>query len=72
MALLVIGSAATWAMIGVIWIVQLVQYPMLATYVGTSPDAAQDHQRRILPVVGPLMVIEGVTALILLVDRPDK
>ncbi len=33
--------------------------------------AAQDHARRITWIVGPLMAVEGVTALILLVDRPD-
>ena len=32
--------------------------------------AAVDHQRRISWVVGPLMAVEGVTALVLLVDRP--
>ncbi len=72
MTALVLGTAATWGMVGVIWMVQLVQYPMLTGY---PPEAATtamaDHQRRISWVVGPLMAVEGVTALILLVDRPE-
>jgi hypothetical protein len=69
---LVAGAIATWGMVGVIWMVQLVQYPMLAAYSQLSPaNAAIEHQRRITPLVGPLMATEGITALILLVARPD-
>ena len=72
MTTLVISTAATWAMVGLIWMVQLVHYPMLATYSVTAPaSAVADHQRRISWVVGPLMAAEGISALILLVDRPD-
>ncbi len=68
---LVVSTVAAWAMVGVIWTVQLVHYPMLATMSELVPaQAAVDHQRRISWVVGPLMAAEGVTALILLVDRP--
>jgi hypothetical protein len=71
---LVVSATAIWAMIGLIWMVQVVHYPMLATYSATATapaTAAADHQRRISRVVGPLMAAEGVSALILLVDRPD-
>jgi uncharacterized membrane protein len=71
MTALVISAAATWAMVGLIWLVQLVHYPMLADLSAIEPGrAARDHQRRITPVVGPLMAAEGVTALLLLVERP--
>ena len=71
MSVLVISTAATWGMVGVIWMVQVVHYPMLAQYSAGAPvRAVVDHQRRIAPVVGPFMAAEGVTALILLVDRP--
>ena len=71
MTVLVISAAATWAMVGLIWMVQLVHYPMLAEFSAIEPvRAVVDHQRRITPVVGPFMAAEGVTALILLVDRP--
>jgi uncharacterized membrane protein len=69
--MLIIGTAATWGMVGVIWVMQVVCYPMLAGYSAVEPvRSVGDHQRRIIPVVGPFMVAEGVTALILLVDRP--
>lgn len=71
MTVLVISTVATWAMIGVIWLVQVLQYPMLARFSALEPaTAAQEHQRRISYVVGPFMAAEGVTALWLLVDRP--
>lgn len=71
-AVLIASAAATWAMVGVIWMVQLLQYPALARASAHEPGvAARDHARRITWIVGPLMAVEGVTALILLVDRPD-
>ena len=71
MTVLVVSFAATWGMIGVIWMVQLLQYPMLADHSELAPRvAAQDHQRRITWIVGPFMAAEGVTALWLLVSRP--
>jgi hypothetical protein len=54
MTTLIVSTAATWAMVGLIWMVQLVHYPMLATYSAVAPaTAAADHQRRISWVVGP-------------------
>ncbi len=71
MTVLVISTAAAWGMVGVIWMVQLVHYPLLGRLSALEPaTAAADHQRRISWVVGPLMAAEGVTALILLVSRP--
>ena len=71
MAVLVVSAAATSAMTGLIWTIQVVHYPMLADFSRVEPvRAATDHQRRITPVVGPLMAAEGITALILLVEQP--
>jgi len=68
---LVISTVASWGMVGVIWMVQLVHSPLLGRLSALEPaTAAVDHQRRITWVVGPLMAAEGVTALALLVDRP--
>jgi uncharacterized membrane protein len=71
LALLVGHAAATWFMTGVIWIVQVVHYPLFsyadrATYSGFA-DA---HGRLITLIVGPAMLVELVTALLLLADRP--
>lgn len=56
---------ATAAMAGLIWFVQLVHYPLFDR-VGRDPFTAYEtgHQRRTSWVVGPLMAIEGVTALV--------
>ncbi len=71
MTVLVVSAVAAWAMVGLIWTIQIVHYPMLATYSALAPAmAAMDHQKRISWVVGPLMAAEGVTALVLLFDRP--
>jgi hypothetical protein len=68
---LVLSTAAAWAMVGLIWLIQIVHYPMLAQYSRALPvEAATDHARRITPVVGPFMAVEGVTALALLVEQP--
>ena len=51
---LVLSTVATWAMVGLIWTMQVVHYPMLASHSALAPaTAAQEHQRRITPVVGP-------------------
>lgn len=71
MVVLVVSTVAAWGMVGVIWTVQVVHYPMLAELSSFDPGAAAvAHQRRITWVVGPLMLAEGVSALVLLVERP--
>ena len=63
--------AATWAMVGLIWFVQVVHYPLFAWVSddGAVPYAIE-HQRRTALVVGLPMAVEGVTALWLLADPP--
>jgi len=64
--LLLIHAAATWALVGLIWIVQLVQYPGFAL-VG-APQFARFHEHhcaRVTWVVGPLMAAELVSAIAL-------
>lgn len=63
--------ASTLVMVGVIWVVQIVHYPLFAG-VGEAgwADYSAQHQWRITLVVGPTMVLELATALWLVVDRP--
>lgn len=63
--------AATLYMVGVIWFVQIVHYPLLV-YVGRAESAAyeQAHTRRTAWVVAPPMLIELVTGILLLWIRP--
>ena len=62
---------ATLTMLGVIWIVQVVHYPLFAG-VGEAgwADYSAGHQWRITLIVGPAMVLELATAVWLVLDRP--
>lgn len=69
---LLANTAATAIMVGVIWFVQHVHYPLLATFgVDRAGAVAIDHQRRTGHVVGLPMAVEGVSTLALLVTRPE-
>ena len=60
-------------MVGLIWFVQRVHYPLLATFdVGQQREVGNEHQRRTSQVVALPMLIEGVSTLVLLVDRPEQ
>jgi hypothetical protein len=64
MSLLVASHhAATWALVGLIWVIQLVQYPLFA-HNGREAFVAyhQRYTRRITWVVAPLMFTEIATA----------
>lgn len=71
LALLVVHAAATWFMTGVIWIVQVVHYPLFSYADRTTyPAFADAHGRLITLIVGPAMLAELATALLLLAERP--
>lgn len=69
--LLVVHAAATVFMTGLIWVIQLVHYPLFAN-VGDAEFQAyeRDHMRRIGWIVGPVMLAELFTAVGLLLRRP--
>jgi hypothetical protein len=68
---LIAHAAATWAMTGVIWFVQVVHYPLMRC-VGTAGFASYHaaHSRLTTLVVGPLMIVEAACA-VWLVARPS-
>ena len=69
---LVANFVATCVMTGVIWFVQWVHYPLLATVpVDGAVEVAEQHQRRTGQVLALPMAVEGVTTLWLLASRPD-
>ncbi|MEO8696205.1 MAG: hypothetical protein ABI658_22000 [Acidimicrobiales bacterium] len=70
-ALLSLHLAATAAMFGLIWFVQVVHYPLFAA-VGRDGFVSYEtaHRRRTAFVAGPLMAAEGLTAGLLVVARP--
>jgi len=68
---LVLALASVWAMTGVIWVIQLVHYPMFdAVDRGGWRRFGDRHRRSISFVVGPFMLAEGVTGLWLAAAPP--
>jgi hypothetical protein len=66
-----VHTAATLAMFGLIWMVQLVHYPLMARVGRAEFRAWHDgHLRRMTWVVGPFMVAETATALWILESPP--
>ncbi len=71
MLLPIIHAAVTWFMTGLIWFVQVVHYPLMGRVgLGEAPGYAASHQRRVSLVVGPVMLLEGITALALVAPPP--
>jgi hypothetical protein len=66
------NTIATAVMVGVIWFVQVVHYPLLAQFGSTQSVAvAEQHQQRTGYLVGLPMLVEGVSTLWLLARTPD-
>lgn len=70
---LLVHAATTLVMVGIIWFVQVVHYPLFGR-VGPSgfPAYSEAHSRRTGYVVGPPMLVEMATAVLLLVLRPSE
>jgi hypothetical protein len=64
--LFAVHAAATWALVGLIWTVQLVHYPLFAQ-VGAKAFRHYHarHTRQITWIVAPLMAAELLTAFLL-------
>ena len=69
--LFVMHVAATIFMVGLIWVVQIVHYPLFA-HVGDKTFGAYHkcHTQWITTIVAPLMLLELVTGLLLWVRAP--
>lgn len=70
--MILIGNlASTFYMVGLIWMVQIVHYPLFAK---VGPDQYESyqvsHQARTTLAVGPPMLIELLTAVLLIWYRP--
>jgi hypothetical protein len=70
-ALLLANTGSTLYMTGLIWFVQIVHYPLFAA-VGRAefPAYSRAHQTLTTLVVGPPMLVEALTAGLLIVMRP--
>jgi len=61
-----IHFVATWTMVGVIWFVQVVHYPLFARVSGSEyRDYMAGHTRMTTWIVGPPMLIEASTSALL-------
>lgn len=70
-SLLLLNLVASWVMVGVIWFVQVVHYPLLSVVpVESAVSVAHEHQRRTALVVMAPMTVQGFTALGLLYWTP--
>ena len=69
---LLLQAAATLAMVGLIWFVQVVHYPLFSRVGGNEFSAYERaHQALTSVVVIPLMLVEALTATLLLWIRPE-
>lgn len=71
----IVALASVWAMTGIIWVVQVVHYPIFDAIERGVDDEdwrrfGDRHRSSISFVVGPFMLAEGVTGLWLAVDPP--
>ena len=73
MLLLAVHASATAAMVGLIWFVQIVHYPLFAA-VGENSfvDYEALHTVRTGWVVGPLMGVESLSAVVIAVGLTDE
>jgi hypothetical protein len=69
---LILNLLATWMMVGVIWFVQIVHYPLLAVVsIESASSVAVQHQQRTAWVVMIPMTVEGFSTLALLKWVPE-
>lgn len=66
--ILVLHAAATFSMLGLIWFVQIVHYPMMSRFAREDFSAAErEHCDRTGFVAAPLMLFEAATGALLLI-----
>lgn len=71
--LLFLHALSTVALVGLIWTIQLVHYPLfLRVPTECFQGYESEHMRRITWLVGPLMLTEAATAILILVDQPES
>lgn len=73
MMLLLVHAGATLALVGLIWTIQVVHYPLMSD---VGPDTFVRYQERHMQlvtfVVAPLMIVEGLTAVAIVLSEPAE
>ena len=67
-----LNLASTWFMVGLIWLIQIVHYPLF-NYVGSEEFRVfhENHINLITPVVGIVMTVELITSVIIIFQHPN-
>jgi len=69
-SIIIIHVAATWFMVGLVWFVHFVHYPLLRDLpVEAVPTYQRAHVRRTVPLIPIVMIVEAISAVALLL-RP--
>ena len=68
MILYFVQAIISWFLTGLIWTIQVAHYPIFS-YLTNQPDSFRFHQKRMGLLVAPLMLIELLTAILLLIDQ---
>ena len=73
MIIIFINLASTWFMVGLIWLIQIVHYPLFL-YIGSKEFSLfhKKHKIFILPVVGIVMICELITSVIIFLQLQSK
>lgn len=57
--------AATWAMVGFVWTIQILQYPLMSVVpLDAFPGFEKAHQRRVISVIAIFGPLEVITAAV--------
>ncbi len=71
--LLILQIASTLILVGVIWIIQLVQYPFFSEVNAENfPKYHAAHTFWITPVVAPAMIVELITSIFIIFYPPEN
>lgn len=71
--LLLLQIASTLILVGVIWIIQLVQYPFFSEVKAENfPKYHAAHTFWITPVVAPAMIVEIITSILIIFYPPES
>ena len=68
-----LNISSTWFMVGLIWLIQIVHYPLFK-YVGKNEFQTyhNEHSVIITPLVGTVMIIELISSILLVVFPPKN
>jgi hypothetical protein len=71
--LLAVHAAATWLMVGLIWTIQVVHYPLFRNVAPVDfPEYHRGHSRRMVLLLAVPAILEIGTATALVWERPDS